>query len=259
MPDSIDRDFLVDTIQRSYAITRHIDFFMWLREDIQRFLPHDMLVTAWGDFSLGRLSYDVASSITGVQTQKTIDDDDVQPLINTLYFRWLDYNQQWYELDNLGQATDGDDIGPLTSPMTDCQQMKSVIVHGIHDNRSNNDCLYAFFAREPSTEIDQEALPLLLPHIDAALRRVSNPPQADTETPRKPVMNISERENEILHWVGMGKTNAEIGMILDISHNTVKNHLKKIFEKLSVSSRAQAIAKYRQSDHQDIPTERFHA
>lgn len=259
MPDSNNRDFLLDTIQRSHAITRHVDFFMWLQEDICRFLPHDMLVAAWGDFSAGRLSYDVASSIPGVHTRKIIDDSEFQPLINTLYSRWLDYDQHWYELDNLDQITDDQHIGALNSAMTDCQQMKSVIVHGIHDNRSNNDCLYAFFAREPSTEIDEEALPLLLPHIDAVLRRVSTAPQTDPEAPLRSAMNISEREDEILHWVGMGKTNAEIGMILEISHNTVKNHLKKIFEKLSVTSRAQAIAKYQQPDQQDILTERFNA
>jgi DNA-binding CsgD family transcriptional regulator len=47
-----------------------------------------------------------------------------------------------------------------------------------------------------------------------------------------------------LHWFKTGKTNFEIGMILTISPNTVKNHLKRIFQKLDVSCRAQAVAKY---------------
>ena len=55
---------------------------------------------------------------------------------------------------------------------------------------------------------------------------------------------ISVREGEVMFWVGFGKTNEEIGMILGISPNTVKNHLKKIFQKLGVSSRAQAVARY---------------
>jgi DNA-binding CsgD family transcriptional regulator len=40
-----------------------------------------------------------------------------------------------------------------------------------------------------------------------------------------------------------GKTNFEIGMILDISAFTVKNHLQRIFRKLDVVNRAQAVAK----------------
>lgn len=55
---------------------------------------------------------------------------------------------------------------------------------------------------------------------------------------------LTEREHEILHWVKMGKTNTEISMILSISLNTVKNHLKHIFAKLDVSSRAHAVATY---------------
>ena len=41
-----------------------------------------------------------------------------------------------------------------------------------------------------------------------------------------------------------GKTNDEIGLILGISSYTVKNHLKRIYRKLGVFSRAQAVARY---------------
>ena len=54
---------------------------------------------------------------------------------------------------------------------------------------------------------------------------------------------LSEREIEILEWVRNGKTNIEIGMILHISANTVKNHLQRIFRKINVSNRAQAVGK----------------
>jgi DNA-binding CsgD family transcriptional regulator len=54
---------------------------------------------------------------------------------------------------------------------------------------------------------------------------------------------LSSREQEIMDWVKHGKTNYEIGMILDISAFTVKNHLQRIFKKLDVLNRAQAVAK----------------
>jgi DNA-binding CsgD family transcriptional regulator len=53
---------------------------------------------------------------------------------------------------------------------------------------------------------------------------------------------LSEREREILHWIAMGKTNDEIGSILDFSLYTVKNNVQRIFRKLNVSNRAQAVA-----------------
>ena len=44
-------------------------------------------------------------------------------------------------------------------------------------------------------------------------------------------------------WVCSGKTNDEIGSILDISTFTVKNHLQRIFKKIDVVNRSQAVAK----------------
>lgn len=61
---------------------------------------------------------------------------------------------------------------------------------------------------------------------------------AEEENPQ-----LSERENEIMHWVGHGKTNLEIGMILGISQFTVKNHLQRIFRKIDVRNRAQAVTR----------------
>jgi DNA-binding CsgD family transcriptional regulator len=54
---------------------------------------------------------------------------------------------------------------------------------------------------------------------------------------------LTDREVEIVEWVAMGKTNSEIGSILGLSLFTVKNHLQRIFKKMNVSNRAQAVAK----------------
>ena len=86
-----------------------------------------------------------------------------------------------------------------------------------------------------------------MPHVDAALRRVEYIQTRASEDEFIEEFNLgglSDREHEILHWVKTGKTNFEIGIILTISPNTVKNHLKRIFQKLDVSCRAQAVAKY---------------
>jgi DNA-binding CsgD family transcriptional regulator/pimeloyl-ACP methyl ester carboxylesterase len=53
--------------------------------------------------------------------------------------------------------------------------------------------------------------------------------------------SLSPREREILARLGYGLTNAEIGRALFISEKTVRNQLTRIFEKLGVSNRAQAI------------------
>jgi pimeloyl-ACP methyl ester carboxylesterase/DNA-binding CsgD family transcriptional regulator len=52
---------------------------------------------------------------------------------------------------------------------------------------------------------------------------------------------LSPREREILGRIAEGCTNIEIGRQLFISEKTVRNHVTRIFEKLGVRSRAQAI------------------
>jgi pimeloyl-ACP methyl ester carboxylesterase/DNA-binding CsgD family transcriptional regulator len=52
---------------------------------------------------------------------------------------------------------------------------------------------------------------------------------------------LSARERDILERVARGFTNVEIGRQLFISDKTVRNHITRIFEKLGVHSRAQAI------------------
>ena len=52
-------------------------------------------------------------------------------------------------------------------------------------------------------------------------------------------MGISAREKEILFLLVKGSTSHEIAKELYISHNTVKTHIKHIYEKLHVSTRVQ--------------------
>lgn len=51
---------------------------------------------------------------------------------------------------------------------------------------------------------------------------------------------LTQREVEVLKLITKGKSNKEIGAILDITEDTVKGHLKSVFGKLGVSDRTQA-------------------
>jgi DNA-binding NarL/FixJ family response regulator len=54
---------------------------------------------------------------------------------------------------------------------------------------------------------------------------------------------LTEREQEVLHWLVQGASNGAIAEQLHITVATVKAHLTAIFEKLEVKSRTQAIVK----------------
>jgi DNA-binding NarL/FixJ family response regulator len=51
---------------------------------------------------------------------------------------------------------------------------------------------------------------------------------------------LTPRELEILHMLAKGLTNKQIGKVLNISDNTVKNHVNSVIEKLEVSDRTEA-------------------
>ena len=53
---------------------------------------------------------------------------------------------------------------------------------------------------------------------------------------------LSPRELDVLKFVSKGCANTEIAELLGVSHNTVKNHLKAIFEKMGAADRAEAVA-----------------
>lgn len=58
-------------------------------------------------------------------------------------------------------------------------------------------------------------------------------------------LGLTNRESEVMHWVGEGKSNAEIAEIMKISVHTANRHLEHIFCKLGVQNRQQAIAAVR--------------
>jgi len=54
------------------------------------------------------------------------------------------------------------------------------------------------------------------------------------------VASLTEREREVLDHVARGQSNKVIAQALDISHNTVKLHVRHIMDKLNLRSRVEA-------------------
>ena len=61
-------------------------------------------------------------------------------------------------------------------------------------------------------------------------------------------LGISPRECEVLDMLAAGHANKVIARQLDISPNTVKTHIARVYEKLAVASRTQAVQKARTLD-----------
>ncbi|KQT13557.1 XrtB/PEP-CTERM-associated transcriptional regulator EpsA [Ramlibacter sp. Leaf400] len=227
----------------------HADLWRWLQGDVQRWLPHDILLVGWGDFRAGDLQYDIVSSLPGLRTH-LCPASRIAPLVN--YFRdcWVAALSQPCQLDISGCGQLLGEAGQGWAPAPGTPGMQTALVHGVGDGRMGGERIFAALSSDLAPAGGASALKLLVPFIDSALRRMPPAPMRQPGAERTQVEQmvvrlgqLSERERQIMVWVAMGKTNPEIGCILHISEFTVKNHMKSIFSKLDVTNRAQAVAK----------------
>lgn len=56
----------------------------------------------------------------------------------------------------------------------------------------------------------------------------------------RPSVSLSDREREVLEWMGRGKSSGDIAAILSISPETVRTYTRRIYQKLEASDRVTA-------------------
>lgn len=78
---------------------------------------------------------------------------------------------------------------------------------------------------------------------DELLFRLNELTGAADEQVLQQTLRVTSREAEVLLWISRGKSNREIGEILNISPRTVNKHLEQVFVKLGVENRASAAAR----------------
>ena len=76
--------------------------------------------------------------------------------------------------------------------------------------------------------------------LDLLIRSL-NLPRSQKITNVLGVSLLSKREEQVLHLLASGLSNRELAGALKLSEHTIKNHLFRIFDKLGVSSRMEAV------------------
>jgi transcriptional regulator EpsA len=236
-------------------IRRHYDIYRWLGGEVQHFLPHEILISAWGDFDSWDVKLDLTSALPGVRTAQ-LAHCRVDALIRQAYARWTEAGREPVLL----KAADTEAMQPAChcAIHTALRGMRSILVHGMNDKRSGRDSLYialssGSFTKGRSMLRFLSLLDPLVAQIDAALRRVPAFPLSDARFALREganVLDLSTREMEVLEAMCRGRTNLEIAAALDISPFTVKNHVQRIFRKIGVTNRTQAAARYTEAVRQ---------
>ena len=235
-------------------IRRHYDIYRWLGGEVQHFLPHEILLSAWGDFDNWDVKLDLTSALPGVRTGQ-LAHCRADSLVRQAYARWIEARRTPVLL----KAADTEALQPgcHCAIHAALRSMRSVLIHGVHDKRSGQDSLFiaytcGSFTKGRSPARFESLLEPLVAQIDAAFRKVPAFPVNDARYALREgnVLDLSTREMEVLDALCRGRTNLEIAAALDISPFTVKNHVQRIFRKIGVTNRTQAAARYTEAVRQ---------
>jgi DNA-binding CsgD family transcriptional regulator len=90
----------------------------------------------------------------------------------------------------------------------------------------------------PFTDEDVARVRRLLPVLSLG---EAAPPPAEAD----PAGALTAREREVLELFGLGASYADVGLALGVSINTIRQHVRAIYDKLHVASKAEAVMRVR--------------
>lgn len=227
-------ELMLFTIETSIKVSKRFQFFLWAQGTLQSFVPHETLLCAHGDIGNMRFSTELFS-------RAVLEPDVEQRLLDPVDGVLPRMIQDWAEGGYAPCTYTGEND---TAGLVQRFGFDNALCHGPREMRGAHGSFFVFL-RLPEDTLARSSylVELFLPHLHMALHRMADGEQSDERVLFAPDSILSAREVQVLQWVREGKTNQEIGQILNISPFTVKNHVQKILRKLNVSNRAQAVAK----------------
>ncbi|MFL6579101.1 MAG: XrtB/PEP-CTERM-associated transcriptional regulator EpsA [Burkholderiales bacterium] len=238
----IDVETLVLNLDASLRVYERAHFFSWTQGLLQSLIRHEVLICGLrnGDPQSMRVdSFSMVAPDQGVFGEMFLRDTSVAPSLIKVWeergFRPL-----------LCDTADTPFAKGLFAQELERVRATQILAHGTHDAEGRVTGFFAFASNPGSLGPRHAYLArLVIPFLHSAWVRteVNGRTKCNDALVSDTARKITAREQEILKWVYFGKSNFEIGAILDISPLTVKNHVQKILRKLDVVNRAQAVGK----------------
>jgi transcriptional regulator EpsA len=242
-PDPLEVESFMLNIDASLRVHARHQFFTWTQGLLQNLIRHELLICALrsGEPLLFHVDSLATWPVEPAPFNELFRRDTL--LVPHLIRTWEDNAFRPISLEIGGASQFAQ--APLARELTRAGA-SGVVVHGTYDVSGKVSTLFVF-ACKPDT-VGQNPVyftELIVPFLHLAwLRTQVNRPVAEgfgAAPANGPV--LTPREQEILKWIHLGKSNMEIGTILGISPLTVKNHVQKILRKLNVQNRAQAVGR----------------
>ncbi len=241
--NSSELEVLLFVIDASLKIQTRSSFFSWAQGLMQSVIPHELLVCRMPSPADRQVRSDCFYS-------RPFDKDCLDELCRVdggavyhLERAWKRNHCQplWHESGAAGETARVKAAAELNR-----LKLSNLVGHGVALANHESGSFFALACVDgPISHRHAYVLELLVPFMHAAWVRVqaNTGGEASQVAPAETVALLTMRELEILGWVHEGKSNIEIGTILQISSLTVKNHVQKILRKLNVQNRTQAVGK----------------
>jgi transcriptional regulator EpsA len=239
--DFLQIESIVLNLDASLRVHARAHFFSWTQGLLQSLIRHELLVCTLCHGKPPAFRADGFSMTTpdpAMFSDMFLRDTAVAP---TLLKAWEERRYQPVVMDaaasGLGNGAFVREIERLGATQ--------LLVHGVHDADGRAVTLFTFACRSGSVGPRQAYLAqLLAPSLYNAWVRTQLTQRTQAGGDKASGQSVlTVREQDILKWIYLGKSNFEIGAILKISPLTVKNHVQKILRKLNVVNRTQAIGK----------------
>ncbi len=243
---------IVRVVEAAPHVRRRHQFFVWTQSQLQALLPHEFLACAAYERRQRDLVFEAFQNVVLPPEVMALLTHAEGPLLRALVAAWVDGRgrAQMLEPARMGGALQGE-VGVLRG-----SGIEMLLVHGVSrpERPVELESFFVFASRGRTAGVQSLAhLELLLPHLHNIWQRVMASEREMTPAAALPKAarrgangdspkGVTLRERQILLWVREGKSNQQIGEVLNISPLTVKNHVQKILRKLGASNRAQAVA-----------------
>ena len=240
--DPLELESLLLNLDASLRVHARHHFFAWTQGLLQNLIKHELLICALR--SGEPMSFHVDSFATSAVEPALLSDVFRQDtsVVPHLIKTWEDNDFQpvTCETGN-GSAFPGSTLARELARI----EANVVLAHGTYNVAGKVASFFAFACRSGTLGPRQIYLAeLIVPFLHLAWLRtqITRPAESTGANPSGAAL-LTPREQEILTWIHVGKSNIEIGTILAISPLTVKNHVQKILRKLNVQNRTQAVGK----------------
>ena len=207
----------------------------WCDQALQLLLPHDMFLGVTGHLQEGTMQ--ACHVVNHGFPASCIE--ALMPAGATFACPHLD---QWMtRRAPLALQVGGASRANAGPPVFALDRASTVALHVVPEHGSTFASVFWWAGTRVTMSPERELLADLLgPHLHAALARLQRRAAFVGDTRRQ--RPLTTRQREVLAWLRLGKSNAEIALILRTSEANVKYHLQRLFQTLGVTNRTHAVA-----------------